>query len=336
MTVLVTGGWGFIGRHLARALAGRGDRVVVFDAAAPDAEEAARVLGRGITVVSGDITQPDAVRDVMRDSRADSVIHAAAVVGVASTARDPRQAAEVNILGALSVFEAASELGIRRLVDLSSEEVYGHFAADPVTEETPGDPVSPYGISKRAVEQLGRYYAEQRGLGYVAARLCWVYGPEFPRERLPLTWLADVAGGRTSSLESGGDQRIDFTYVSDAVRGVLAVLDAPALRGRAYHVATGTSTSVRELAQVMRGLWPDWSVQLGDGPLRLAPGVNAATKGALSVKKAEADLGYRPAVPLSEGLRRTYDWVSRTQGAAVRPGEASRSGAPRAGGPRRP
>lgn len=311
MRVLITGGWGFIGRHLARALARRGDHVVVLDAAAPDAEEVDHVLGERATVISGDIRQTDVVRDVMRDSGADSVIHAAAVVGVASTAHNPRQAAEVNILGALSVFEAASELGIRRVVDLSSEEVYGHFAADPITEETPGDPISPYGISKRAVEQLGRYYAGQRGLDYVAARLCWVYGPEFPRQRLPLTWLADIAHGRRSSLERGGDQRIDFTYISDAVRGVLAILDAPALRGRAYHVATGTGTSVRELAQVMRGLWPEWSVQLGDGPLQLAPGVDAAAKGALSVKKIETELGYRPAVTLSEGLRLTYDWLSR-------------------------
>jgi nucleoside-diphosphate-sugar epimerase len=312
MTVLITGGWGFLGRHLARALTQRGDDVVLFDAATPAAEEVTRLPGGRARAVSADIRQPGTVLDVLRDSGADTVIHAAAVVGVAATAHAPRQAAEVNILGALSVFEAASALGIRRLVDLSSEETYGHFAADPITEDTPGDPISPYGISKRAVEQLGRYYAEQRGLEYVAARLCWVYGPEFPRQRLPLTWLADIAHGRASCLGHGGDQRIDFTYVSDAVRGVLALADAPTLRSRAYHVATGTSTSVRELARVMRELWPRWSLELGDGPLQLAPGVDAAAKGALSIERIEAELGYRPAVPLAEGLRQTYEWVSRS------------------------
>jgi nucleoside-diphosphate-sugar epimerase len=310
MTVLITGGSGFIGRHLARALVRRGDAVVLFDAAPPAPGELAR-LGPGVTAACGDITQPDVVAAVMADSGADSVIHAAAVVGVASTAHAPRHAVEVNILGALNVFEAASELGVRRLVDLSSEEVYGHFAADPVTEDTPGEPVSPYGISKRAVEQLGRYYAGRRGLAYVAARLCWVYGPEFPRQRLPLPWLADVVDGRPSVLDRGGDQRIDFTYVSDAVRGILALHDAPVLRGQAYNVATGTGTSLRELAAVMRALWPRWSAELGGGRLALAPGVDAAVKGALAIGKIGAELGYRPEVTLAAGLERTHEWMVR-------------------------
>jgi len=313
MSVLITGGCGFIGRHLARALTGRGEDVVLFDAAPLAPGEVSRLIGPRVTAIAGDISQRDAVSGVMRRCRPGTVIHAAAIVGVAPTAHAPRHAAGTNILGALNVFEAASEHAVRRVVDLSSEEVYGHFPVDPIAEEVAGKPVSPYGISKHAAEQFGGYYADQQRFSYVAARLCWVYGPEFPRQRLPLPWLADAVRGRASVLEHGGDQRIDFTYVTDAVQGILRLHDAPALRYRAYNVATGTGTSLRELAALMHSLWPRWSAKLGGGPLRLAPGVEAATKGALSIERIERELGYRPQVTLADGLRRTYDWIVRAQ-----------------------
>jgi UDP-glucose 4-epimerase len=97
------------------------------------------------------------------------------------------------------------------------------------------------------------------------------------------------------------------------VRGILALHDAPVLRGRAYNVATGTGTSLRELAAVMHALWPRWSAELGGGPLALAPGVDAAAKGALAIGKIGAELGYRPEVTLADGLERTHDWMVRAR-----------------------
>ena len=299
MSVLVTGGAGFLGAHLTRALRARGEAVVALDRA-PAAD-----LGDGVTYVPGDVTDGAAVRDVLRAHGIDRVVHAASIVGVAASAGDPGPALRVNILGAVAVFEAAAAAGVRRVVDISSEEVYGDFTADPVPEDAAGGPVSPYGISKVAVEQMGGYYAATRDLPYAAVRLCWVYGPGFPRARLPQPWLDDVRAGRESVLERGGDQRIDFTYVDDAVSGVLAVLDAETLTHRAYNVATGRAVSLRELADVMRALWPSWRARVGPGALELAPGVDAARKGALSITRAAAELGYQPGVDLADGLTRT-------------------------------
>jgi len=303
MSVLVTGGTGFLGGHLCRALRDRGTPVVALDR--PGAADP----GDGVTYVPGDVTDGAALRDVMREHRVTRVVHAASIVGVAASAGDPGPALRVNILGAVAVFEAAAELGVARVVDISSEEYYGDFAEDPIREDAPSAPVSPYGISKAAVERMGGYYARTRGLPYAAVRLCWVYGPGFPRARLPQPWLEDVRAGRASVLPQGGDQRIDFTYVDDAVRGVLAALDAGHLAHAAYNVATGRGVTLTDLAAEIHTLWPSWHADIGPGPLELSPGVNAARKGALCIDRATTDLGYRPEVSLAEGLRRTAEAI---------------------------
>lgn len=310
MSVLITGGCGFIGAHLTRALAARDDRVVLIDTAPPASPPD---LGDRVLAVTGDVTDADLLAETMARHHVVDVIHAAAVVGVAAGARSPANTVHVNVDGAASVLAAAAATGVRRVVDLSSEEVYGDFPTDRATEDTPKDPVSPYGISKLAAEQLGRYYAAHHGLSYAAVRLCWVYGPGFPRRRLPQPWLEDIALGRPSHLERGGDQLLDLTYVADAVAGILAVRDAPTLRHHVYNVATGVATSVRKLAALLLARWPDWQVDVGDGPLELAPGIDAARKGALDITRARDELGYRPRVSLDDGLDRTLWSLAATQ-----------------------
>lgn len=299
MSVLVTGGAGFLGRNICRELRARGRDVVALD------RSASADLDAGVTYVPGDVTDGAALRELMRDHRVTRVVHAASIVGVAASAGDPAPALRVNILGAVAVFEAAAAAGVERLVDISSEEYYGDFAEDPIREDAPSAPVSPYGISKSAVEHMGGYYARTRGLPYAAVRLCWVYGPGFPRARLPQPWLEDVRAGTNSVLERGGDQRIDFTYVNDAVRGVVAAVEADHLPHAAYNVATGQAVTLTELAAVIHDLWPSWHAEVGPGALELAPGVPAARKGALAVDRAAAELGYRPEISLADGLRRT-------------------------------
>lgn len=301
MSVLVTGGAGFLGGHLCRALAARGTEVVALDRPAS--------ADLGVTYVSGDVTDGAALRSVIRSHGVTRIVHAASIVGVAASAGDPGPALRVNILGAAAVFEAAAAAGVERVVDISSEEYYGDFTEDPIPEDAPSAPVSPYGISKAAVERLGGYYARTRGLPYVAVRLCWVYGPGFPRARLPQPWLEDVRAGRNSVLESGGDQRIDFTYVDDAVRGVVSVLSAGRLAHAAYNIATGRGVSLTDLATEIHTLWPSWQAKIGPGPLELAPGVPAARKGALSINRATTELGYHPEISLAEGLRRTAEAI---------------------------
>jgi nucleoside-diphosphate-sugar epimerase len=311
VTVLVTGGAGFIGRPLVRRLTELGERVVSFDrVASPEP------LAAAVTEVVGDITDTAALESVLREHRVTEVVHGAAVVGVTASVAGLAEAVRVNVDGSVALFEAVCRVGgLRRLVDLSSEETYGDFAADPIAEDAPARPVSPYGTTKYAVERLGEHYADTAGLPYVAVRLCWVYGAGFPRQRLPHPWLEDAAAGRPSRLDRGGDQRIDFTHVDDVVDGVLLVLRADHLDHRAYNIATGRATDLRELAREIATLRPGWQAELGDGRLELAPGVTAARKGALDITRARA-LGYAPRVSLAEGLARTLTALERDTASA--------------------
>jgi len=304
LSILVTGGSGFVGSALAIALAGRGEHVVTFDITARESPREA------MTSVLGDITDQALIKDVLVRHRVTRIVHAASVVGVAAGAAGPAGALRTNLLGGLAVFDAAVEAGgIERIVDLSSEEVYGHFPRDPVPEDVPKEPISLYGITKNAVELLGRSYASIHGLPYVAARLCWVYGPNFPRNRLPNAWLADVVAGRLSVLEAGAEQTTDFTYIDDAVGGVIRLLDAGRLSERAYNVATGVATSVRSLAEQAHDMRPEWRFELGPGRLQLTPGVEAARKGAMDVSRMRDELGWSASVTLEDGLRRTLESV---------------------------
>ncbi|HEY2192461.1 MAG TPA: NAD-dependent epimerase/dehydratase family protein [Actinomycetospora sp.] len=296
----MTGGAGFLGRPLVRALAERGKRVLSLDRRVPEADPIP-----GVTGIEGDVTDSGGIERLLREHAVDEIVHAAAIVGVTASVAGLADTVRVNIDGSVALFEAVTRAGgVRRLVDLSSEEVYGHFAADPVAEDTPALPVSPYGITKYAVERLGGYYADQHELPYVAARLCWVYGPGFPRLRLPQPWLEDALAGRPSRLAAGGDHHIDLTYLDDVVDGILLVLRAGHLEHRAYNVATGSAVGIRDLAAEIARQHPGWSVDLGDGPIEMAPGVAAARKGALDITRART-LGYAPRFTLAEGLART-------------------------------
>lgn len=301
--ILITGGAGFLGVPTALALIERGHTVTSLDMT-----ENERLAAAGATQVVGSVLDRELLARVFAESGAGTVIHAAAIVGVAASVNGIGQSVEVNVLGSVNMFEASCAAGVDRFIDISSEETYGHFSANPISEDDAALPFTPYGITKYAVERLGNYYADQRGLPYLAVRFCWVYGPDFPRARIPQNWIDDALAGRTSSEPHGADQRIDFTYVDDVVAGLVAAVEAERLSHRAYNVASGVELSFADVAEAIRAECPDWSLTMGDGLLETAPGLFAARKGALDIARARDELGYEPSVPIADGLRRTIAW----------------------------
>jgi UDP-glucose 4-epimerase len=208
----------------------------------------------------------------------------------------------VNVGGSLNVFEAMRLFGVKRVVNLSSEETYGVFESDRIDETHPNRPLKPYGISKYAVERLACDYASSYGLECLHVRTCWVYGPGLPRPRVPKILVDAAVAGQKLHLSSGGDFRVDHVYIDDCVEGISKVLDKPQHRYDVYHIATGEAPSLAEIVDIIKELVPDADLAIGPGPYRFVDGTEAVRKGALDITRARTELGYQPRYPIKNGL----------------------------------
>ena len=305
--VLVTGGSGFIGSAVVQALAARGDEVVAFDIARSPRIVTVLAEFHNVEFVQGEITEWPQIMTVVQVNRPDAIVHCAAIVGVTNSLASPITTLRTNIDGSLNVFEAMRLFGVRRAVNLSSEETYGVFEKDRIDETHPNRPVKPYGISKYAVERLACDYASGYGLEIVHARTCWVYGPGLPRPRVPKIFIdAALAGGKLH-LPSGGDFRVDHVYIDDCVDGIIKALDKLAHRYDVYHIATGDAPSLTEIVDMIKEMIPGADISIGPGTYRYVDGTEALRKGALDINRARTELGYEPRYPIRKGLAAYID-----------------------------
>lgn len=341
-TVLVTGGAGFIGSHVAAALVEKGFRVVVLDdlsSGFPDNVPAAAEFYR-LDICSGEVA------DLVRELRPRFVFHHAAQVSVSASVREPARDARVNVLGTLNLLEAAADARVEKFIFASTGgALYGEGGEGPVAEDRCPAPLSPYGVSKLACEGYLRVFHRERGLGYVSLRYGNVYGPRqdphgeagvvaiFATRMLART--AAVAAGEAAAAgragaggtaggpggsspweEDGlpepvvnGDGRYvrDYVYVGDVVRANL--LAAEYQGSGSFNIATGVGTDVNRLWELLAGL-TGYKGERRYGPPR--PGdVRRIT---LDVSLARRELGWEPLVPLEEGLRRTVEWFRARPG----------------------
>lgn len=301
---LVTGGAGFIGSHVVDALAARGDRVRVVDDLSTGRRE--NLSGRPeVELLEADLAQ----RQVAQEAAAgvDRVVHLAAAPSVPRSIREPRRAHRANVEATHELLLAARDAGVRRVVLASSSSVYGESETLPKHEGMRPAPLSPYALHKLIGEQYAALFSRLYGLETVALRFFNVFGPrQSPRSQYSgviSLFTAALLAGRPPTIHGDGEQTRDFTYVDDAVRGVLRACDAPAASGRAVNVARGDRTSVNALYAA----------------LQRAAGVTLPARHAAprpgDVRHSQADvtlardlLGFAAAVPVEEGLGRTVAW----------------------------
>ncbi len=314
MNVLVTGGAGFIGSHVADAFLARGDRVWILD----NLSSGKRAnLPQGAELVVSDIGDPG-VRDLFRDVRFDLVSHHAAQIDVRISVADPARDARVNVLGLLNLTEAARETGVRRFLYVSSGGVvYGEPELRPTPESTAKGPLSPYGVSKLSGEHYLHYYRKIHGLDYVALRYSNVFGPrQDPHGEAGVVAIFStrLLANTPLTIFGDGEATRDYVFVGDVVAANLRAAEAqlPPVAGSdldstAFNVGTGIGTSVSQLATLFEKV-------SGRAPGR---DYKEARAGELRHSALDASrlrkLGWAPRRTLEENLCETYDWIAKHQ-----------------------
>jgi UDP-glucuronate 4-epimerase len=316
--VLVTGGAGFIGSHVAEYLLARGDDVVIVDEMndyydLKIKEHNLRLLqesypekGR-LAFYRNDICDVALMENIFKSERPDWVCHMAARAGVRPSIQDPFIYIHSNITGTTNLMELSAKFGVKNFVFASSSSVYGGSKSTFFSEEDSVDnPVSPYAASKKACELLAYTYHHLYKLNVTGLRFFTVYGPRGRPDMAPFKFIDRVSRGEEIMQFGNGSSSRDYTYIDDIVDGVVRAIDRPH-KYEVFNLGKGNGTSLKEfinLVQKYAGrkaiikVLPD---QPGDVPYTCA-----------DVTKADRLLGYRAKVPFEEGIRRTTVWYNMT------------------------
>jgi UDP-glucuronate 4-epimerase len=314
-TILVTGGAGFIGSHVIERLLEEGSRIVCldnfdsfYDPAVKRANLASALKQSNFRLIEGDIRDESTLAGLFREERIEAVFHAAARAGVRPSIQDPVLYHDVNVHGTTRLLEAARSAEVKNFVFASSSSVYGVANRTPFSEEDPADfPISPYAATKRAGELLCYTYHHLYGLPVTCLRFFTVYGPRQRPEMAIHKFTRLIDSGRPVPVFGDGSSRRDFTYISDAVQGVVRALATPQPY-EILNIGESQTTQLRDLvAKIETALGKKAQIQVmplqaGDVPLTFA-----------DVSKAKRLLGYEPETSIEEGLKKFVAWYQKTK-----------------------
>jgi UDP-glucuronate 4-epimerase len=304
--VLVTGGAGFIGSHLVKALLDRGDEVAIADNFDPFYPERLKRLSLDprARLFEADIRDQEAMQRAFAAARPEVVAHLAALAGVRPSLERPAAYMDVNVRGTACVLEAAREAGTRRFVLGSSSSVYGAHAQAPFRETARIDsPESPYAASKVASEVLARTFHNLYGIEVAALRFFTVYGPRQRPDLAIHKFSRRMLARKPLPFFGDGSTRRDYTWVDDIIAGVLAACDVP-LRFDILNLGGAHTTSLQELVSLLEealgveAILDRQPAQPGDVPLTSA-----------DVSHSFEVLGYAPRTPIRAGVKKFAEWV---------------------------
>lgn len=306
MQVLVTGGAGFIGSHLAAALAAQGHQVRVLDNLSSGRRE--NLAGAAVELVVGDIRDWVVVETAV--SGCDLVFHQAALVSVPQSIAEPRQNHQVNVDGTFHVFEAARQAGVRRVIYASSAAVYGNLPGLPKRESDPLAPISPYAAAKLMNETMAQAYTAVYGMELIGLRYMNVFGPRqdpsSPYSGVLSIFCRAAISGRGVTIFGDGAQTRDFVYVADVVQANLRAAQADWSqlgKQQVFNVGRGQQTSLNQIVVILEEIVGQ-PMPVQHGPER--PG--DIKHSIADIQAAQKSFAFDPQVSVADGLRETVAW----------------------------
>lgn len=328
MKVLVTGAAGFIGFHTSKALLDRGDEVVgldsldeYYDVRLKHARLDILRSAAGFRFVHLDLAKQDRMEELFATEGFRRVVHLGAQPGVRHSIANPFSYIRSNILGTLTVLEGCRHTEVEHLVFASTSSVYGASTGLPFSVHQGADhPLSLYAATKKSGEMMAHSYASLYGLPVTGLRLFTVYGPFGRPDMAVFRFTRDILEGRPIDLYNHGNHRRDFTYIDDAVRAMIALLDRPPRPDagwdgdvpdpsaspapyRLYNICGGQSAALARLVEILES---SLGRKARRNLLPMQPGDVHETWG--NVAELEAEIGYRPTTSLEEGVKRFVDW----------------------------
>ncbi len=311
-TVLITGGAGFIGSHLCRRLLEEGARVICLDnfdsfydpnIKIKNIKELVEGYPERFQLKTGDIRNPEHLREIYRENPVHRVVHLAARAGVRPSIEHPLLYQDVNIRGTITLLEVCKEFGIKEFIFASSSSVYGENQRIPFSEEDLDiQPISPYGATKRAGELLCYSYHYLYGMNIACLRIFTAYGPRQRPEMAIHKFTRLIDRGEVIPIYGDGSSRRDYTYIDDLIDGFMATLSHH--RGfEIYNLGESQTTSLIELVKLIEEAFGKKAhIEM----LESQPGDVSVTYA--DIRKARRMLGYQPRVKIEEGIKRFVEW----------------------------
>ena len=303
MRIIVTGGAGFIGSHIVDAYLAEGHDVVVLDSLWEHGGGRRANIPERASFVHMDVRDENVAR-IFQEFRPDIVSHHAAQHSVAISSRDPKYDADVNVMGLINVLDAAVKVGVKKVLFASSGATFGTPERFPITESTPQNPTSPYGITKMVAEHYLRFYKAEKGLDFTALRYGNVYGPrQDPNGEAGVIsiFIGKFLKREGIRIDWDGEQTRDYVFVKDVARANVLALDKGS--GGCYVIGTNVKTSVNQIYKTL--------VQISgfEAPVTHAPKrAGDARDAQFDASLAARELGWTPQTQLLDGMQQTYDY----------------------------
>lgn len=288
MRVLVTGGRGYVGRRAVDRLVALGHTIVSYD-------RDHWVSDGPVIPVHGELYDGPRLLWALQEHAIDAIIHTAAISHPDVSLVAPVATFEANVMGTVHLFEAARLAGVTKVVNFSSSSVYGHVE-EVVREDLVLRPLTPYGVTKVATEQLAEVYARLHGFDVRSVRLTWAYGPGNRMPEFVGDMLTAAITGKPYVLASGTDHPLPLIYIDDAADGTVRALLAEEPRRPAYTVAGPEVPTLGAVAELVRARYPQASIEIGPGPLPLHQ------LPAIDLTAARSELGYEPQWTVQRGV----------------------------------